>query len=64
MTRPGRAVSKPAPYQRWVTLLALLAFFIQGFAVQTHIHEQVPVTKTVGRPADPDQSPAQEPGPG
>jgi hypothetical protein len=45
MTRPGRAISKSAPRQRWVTLLALLAFFFQGLAVQTHIHEQAPVAK-------------------
>ncbi len=57
MTRPVRAVSKPAPYQRWVTLLALLAFFIQGFAVQTHIHEQAPVTKTVGALPAPTKAP-------
>ena len=57
MTRPGRAVSKPAPYQRWVTLLALLAFFIQGFAVQTHIHEQVPVAKKVGALPTPIKAP-------
>ena len=51
MTRPGRAVSKPAPHQRWVTLFALLAFFLQGLVVQTHIHELTPVAKTTTQPA-------------
>src|ERR1700744_6606853 len=51
MTRPGRALSKKAPHQRWVTLFALLAFFIQGLAVQTHIHEQAPGAKTTALPA-------------
>jgi hypothetical protein len=50
MTRPGRALAKPAPYHRWVTVFALLAFFIQSFAVQTHIHEQVPAAKTAALP--------------
>jgi hypothetical protein len=51
MTRPGRALAKPAPHQRWVTVFALLAFFLQGLAVQTHIHEQVPVAKAATLPA-------------
>ena len=46
MTRPGRALAKPAPHQRWATVFALLAFFLQGLAVQTHIHEQAPAAKT------------------
>jgi hypothetical protein len=46
MTRPGRALAKPAPHHRWVTVFALLAFFIQGLAVQTHIHEQASAAKT------------------
>ncbi len=50
MTRPGRALAKPAPHHRWVTVFALLAFFIQGFAVQTHIHEQAPVARTAALP--------------
>jgi hypothetical protein len=45
MTRPGRAISKPIPQQRWVTLFALLAFFLQGLAVQTHIHDRTPVAR-------------------
>jgi hypothetical protein len=45
MTRPARAIStKPATASRLVTLFALLAFVLQGFAVQTHIHpdSQIP----------------------
>ena len=38
MTRPARAIPRPAPIKRWVTALALLAFFLQGLVVQTHIH--------------------------
>ena len=51
MTRQGRAISKPAPHQKWVTLFALLAFFLQGLAVQTHVHEQAPAAKTASLPA-------------
>jgi len=36
MTRLGYAV--PRPPRKWVTMLALLAFFLQSLAVQTHIH--------------------------
>lgn len=50
MTRPGRAISKPTSHQRWVTVLALLAFFLQGLVVQTHIHELTPVAKTATQP--------------
>lgn len=51
MTRPGRAIFKPAPHQKWVTLLALLAFFFQGLAIQTHVHEQAPTVRTTALPA-------------
>lgn len=57
MTGPGRTVSKPAPHQRWVTLFALLAFFLQGLAVQTHIHEQAPVARTVNALPAPAKAP-------
>jgi hypothetical protein len=41
MTRPARAISaRPTTASRFVTLVALLAFVFQGFAVQTHIHDQ------------------------
>jgi hypothetical protein len=44
MTRRFRAIARPAasPIKRWVTLVALLAFFLQGLAVQTHIHPGSP----------------------
>jgi hypothetical protein len=49
MTRRFRAIARPAasPIKRWVTLAALLAFFLQGLAVQTHIHpaSMAPVAK-------------------
>lgn len=38
----ARAVARPAlktsAFKRWVTTFALLAFFLQGLAVQSHIH--------------------------
>ena len=38
----ARAVASPAlktfAFRRWVTAFALLAFFLQGLAVQSHIH--------------------------
>ena len=38
----ARAVAAPAPkisaFKRWMTAFALLAFFLQGLAVQSHIH--------------------------
>ena len=38
MTR-RRAIARPAPAaKRWLTVVALLAFFFQSLAVQTHIH--------------------------
>ena len=47
MTR-RRAIAKPASaVKRWVTLFALLGFFLQTLAVQTHIHvaDFAPVAK-------------------
>ena len=39
MSRRPRAMAKPIPaVRRWVTLAAILAFFLQSLAVQTHIH--------------------------
>jgi hypothetical protein len=38
MTRQGYALPRPASPRKWVTVLALLAFFLQSLAVQTHIH--------------------------
>jgi hypothetical protein len=49
MTRPGYAISRPAATRRWLAVFALLSFFLQSLAVQTHIHQQLPLTvaKTV-----------------
>lgn len=33
-----RAIFRPEPAKRWITALALLAFFLQGLALQTHVH--------------------------
>jgi hypothetical protein len=40
--------SSQATGRRWITVFALLAFFLQGLVVQTHIHELAPalVVKT------------------
>ena len=37
MSRPRHLLSAPA-CRRWITALALLAFFLQNLAVQTHVH--------------------------
>jgi hypothetical protein len=42
---------------RWITVLALLAFFLQNLAVQTHIHEQVPVAKATTALPTPSKTP-------
>ena|SRR5437868_1947023 len=45
MTRLGTTQPRQTPTKRWVTVFALLAFFLQGLAIQTHIHQLVqPVT--------------------
>ncbi len=41
MTGRARFFSAPRPTRRWVTALALLAFFFQNLAVQTHIHQSL-----------------------
>lgn len=41
MTCLGRVLPQQPPAKRWVTLLALLAFFLQGLTVQTHIHQLI-----------------------
>jgi hypothetical protein len=38
MTRQGYALTRTAPPRKWVTVFALLAFFLQSLAIQTHIH--------------------------
>ena len=50
MTRRPRAIARSGPAsaaKRWVTLLALLGFFLQSMAVQTHVHslDLAPVAK-------------------
>jgi len=49
MTRPGYAAARPAATRRWLAVFALLSFFLQSLAVQTHIHQQFPlsIAKTV-----------------
>lgn len=38
MTRSVYAAPRPAASRKWVAIFALLAFFLQSLAVQTHIH--------------------------
>jgi hypothetical protein len=41
MTRPSRAIpSSPSAFRRLVMLFALLAFALQAYLVQTHMHGQ------------------------
>ena len=42
MSRSGRAITKQAPAKRWVTVFALLAFFLQSLVVQSHFHSTTP----------------------
>ena len=44
MTRPGYAAARPAASRKWLAVFALLSFFLQSLAVQTHIHQQIPLT--------------------
>lgn len=44
---------------RWITVLAVLAFFLQNLAVQTHIHEPAPVAKTTTALSIPFKAPLQ-----
>jgi hypothetical protein len=44
MTRSRSAVSRPATSRKWLAVFALLSFFLQSLAVQTHIHQQFPPT--------------------
>ena len=39
MRRQGHTLPRQTPAKRWVAVLALLAFFLQGLTVQTHIHQ-------------------------
>ena len=48
MTRSGHATVRPAATPRWLAVFALLSFFLQSLAVQTHIHQQLPlIAKTL-----------------
>lgn len=44
MTRLGHAAAGSGPARKWVALFALLTFFLQSLALQTHIHQQLPLT--------------------
>jgi hypothetical protein len=43
MPRSSYAVSRPVAPRKWLALVALLSFFLQSLAVQTHIHQQFPL---------------------
>jgi hypothetical protein len=45
MSRPGRAIPLKIPASRWVTVLALLAFFLQSLTLQSHFHSLVQPAK-------------------
>jgi len=52
--RVGASPRQTVSHQKWVTMAVLLAFFLQTFAVQTHIHglaEQPAIAKTYHTPA-------------
>jgi hypothetical protein len=44
MTRMGHITSRPNATRKWVSVFALLAFFLQSLVVQTHIHQQLPLS--------------------
>ncbi len=50
--RPARLAQKAPASQRLITLFALLAFFIQSFALQTHIHSTLQPLASVTTAAD------------
>ncbi len=39
MKATARLMPSTAPARRWITALALLAFFLQGLTLQTHVHQ-------------------------
>jgi len=65
MSRRPRAIAKPiSTASRWVTLAAILAFFLQNLAIQTHIHPaDAPVVAKVAATQTPVPGPlkAQDP---
>ena len=60
MTGPARLISRPSPARRWITALALLAFFLQGLAVQTHIHAPL-AAQTLSAASLPEPAPLKAP---
>jgi hypothetical protein len=48
MTGRAHVLSQPGSARRWITVLALLAFFLQGLALQTHVHQ--PLLPTTVKP--------------
>jgi hypothetical protein len=44
MTHSRSAISRPEVSRKWLAVFALLSFFLQTLAVQTHIHQQFPLT--------------------
>ncbi len=65
MSRRPRAIAKQvSTASRWVTLAAILAFFLQNLAIQTHIHPaDLPVLAKVSAAQTPAPAPlkAQDP---
>jgi hypothetical protein len=57
MTRQGYALARQASPRKWVTVFALLAFFLQGLVVQTHVHPSL-APATVQTATLQDQAPA------
>jgi len=59
MTRQGYALARQASPRKWVTVFALLAFFLQGLAVQTHVHPSLaqPAAKTAAAQQQPGPAP-------
>jgi hypothetical protein len=47
MAHRTRTLSRQAPARRWVTVVALLAFFLQNLLVQTHIHQPIQPTQSI-----------------
>src|SRR6185312_672488 len=37
--RGARLKSRPCPARRWISVLALLTFLLQGLTLQTHVHQ-------------------------
>ena len=63
MSRPGRAIPLKNPASRWVTVFALLAFFLQSLTLQSHFHPLVSPLKAAAAAHTPASAPVrnQEP---